>query len=101
MTGATPAEPLWMLVRTERGLALSVANHGDRRIRLSALRMADGAGRTLAFDAGLVGYALGRSTMRFPAKLAGVAPKNDTKLSIRGNTEQGSFSATAVVQAAR
>jgi fimbrial chaperone protein len=98
---AQPAEPAWALAQTGRGLTLRVANHGDRRVRLSAVKIADGAGRTLAFDAGLVGYALGRSTMSFPTKVAGLAPKNGAKISIRGNTEQGSFSATAVVQATR
>jgi fimbrial chaperone protein len=98
---AAPPEPAWALAQTGRGLALNVANHGDRHMRLSAIRFGDANGRTLAFDEGLVGYALGRSSMSFPTKIAGPALKNGAKVSIRGNTEQGSFSASAVVQAIR
>ena len=98
---AAPPDPAWTLARTGRGVALNVANHGERRIRLSAVRIGDATGRTLALNEGLVGYALGRSTMSFPTRIAGSAPRNGTRISIRGNTEQGSFSATAVVQATR
>lgn len=94
-----PAEPVWGIARTGPGLKLSVANHGDRRIRLSAVSIRDGGGRGASFGQGLVGYALGRSTMSWTTKGAAIAP--GTKATIKGNTEQGAFSATATVQIAR
>ncbi|SDR61430.1 fimbrial chaperone protein [Rhizobiales bacterium GAS191] len=97
--GASPAEPVWTLARSSNGLTLSVANHGDRRIRLSALSVGEG-GHAVSFGGGLVGYALGRSTMRFATKAKGQIAAGG-KIPIKGNTEQGSFNALAVLQAAR
>jgi fimbrial chaperone protein len=55
----------WSL-RTEDGkLAVTGTNSGDERLRIASLRLRDAAGRAVDFGDGLVGYVLGRSSMRF------------------------------------
>jgi fimbrial chaperone protein len=97
---ARPAEPVWSVARARDVLTLSVANRGDRRIRLSEVTIGDES-RRVSLGAGLVGYALGRSMMRFATKAKGRLLEGGAKVLVRGKTEQGSFSATAVLQAAR
>lgn len=100
--GSSSPKPTWRVTQNGRAISLTVANAGDRRIRLALVRIRDAAGRTVSFGSGLVGYALGRSVMTWtlpatskPAFLAG------TKVTISGQTEEGPFDAQAVVQSAQ
>ena len=54
---------------------LVAANTGDRHVRISALSIRRPGGKSISFGAGLAGYVLGRSTMRW------AAPGNAARLS--------------------
>ena len=66
-------------IRQQGGRAfVSATNSGDRRVRISRLRLQDAKGTTVSFGDGLTGYVLGHSTMQW------VAPRNAQRLSARG-----------------
>jgi len=70
---ATPAQPQWRIARAQQdgeggkngGWKVSVANHGDRRLRLTNLDIYADDGALIAERQGLVGYVLGHSSMDF------------------------------------
>ena len=64
--GADKAKVTWRLTRSQDAPALTASNSGGRHLRLSNLRIVDGAGAVLAERKGLVGYALPGSTMAWP-----------------------------------
>ncbi len=51
----------WSVATSGNKVTLTAANTGDRRLRISALSLHDGSGKTLSFGNGLTGYALGQS----------------------------------------
>jgi fimbrial chaperone protein len=64
----------WSVRKQNGRLLVTLRNDGDRHVRVSALRLKDRSGATVSFGSGLVGYALGRSTVQWtspPAKAAG------------------------------
>jgi fimbrial chaperone protein len=64
----------WSVRRTNGRLAVALRNDGDRHIRISALKLRDKSGGAVFFGPGLVGYALGRSSVEWtspPAKRFG------------------------------
>ena len=86
-------------VTTGGRTSLVARNAGERRLRLSDLVLRDARGRTVSFGDGLVGYALGRSAMRWTAPApAGFGPGPFT---ISGQSDIGPIHATAPAQAAR
>jgi fimbrial chaperone protein len=97
---ATAPDVKWQVTQSRHAILLSAVNRGDRRFRLGSVRISDGAGKGASFGPGLVGYALGRSTMswKVPASKSVFAP--GAKVSITGQTEEGPFDAQAVVQSA-
>ena len=72
-------------------------NSGDERLRIASLRLRDAAGATVSFGNGLVGYALGRSSMNW------VAPNHPRgfgaggSVSITAETDKGPINAMALV----
>jgi len=48
-------------------LMLTAENNGDRRLRISSLRVRNPKGEAISFGSGLVGYALARSSMSWTA----------------------------------
>ncbi|CAN5291482.1 molecular chaperone [soil metagenome] len=64
--GADKAKMTWRLTRSRDVQALTVSNTGGRHLRISNLRIVDGAGAVLTERKGLVGYALPGSTMAWP-----------------------------------
>jgi fimbrial chaperone protein len=60
------AELTWELEQSGGRRVLKVHNAGQRRVRLAALSLRDGAGMTSSLGNGLAGYVLANSTMRFP-----------------------------------
>src|SRR5207253_3414000 len=78
------ARVTWSLNQDADKLVLVATNNGDERLRIASLRLRDAAGTTISFGNGLVGYALGRSSMSW------VAPSHP-----RGFGASGSVSITA------
>jgi fimbrial chaperone protein len=86
------AAPHYAITQSANGLTLRVSNQGDRRIQLSAIAIKNAAGRQVTFGPGLVGYALGRSTMQWTARSsANLGPP--ASLVITGKSETGNISA--------
>jgi fimbrial chaperone protein len=69
---AGPPSVSWSAALRGRSLILTAKNAGDRRLRISALTVSAN-GQLLARNDGLLGYVLGRSTMRWtlPLRRAG------------------------------
>ena len=57
--GARDADVEWSATRSGDTLCLRAVNHGERRLRVSNLRLVDGSGKSVPFGSGLAGYALG------------------------------------------
>ena len=96
---ASTAAPQYSVRSTRGGLVLRVTNEGDRRIQLSAITIRNSAGRQVAFGPGLVGYALGHSTMQWTAR-SSIDLGAAAGLTINGNSETGKISARATPIAA-
>lgn len=91
---ASSAAPVYSVAQGRDGVTLRVDNRGDRRIQLSALTVRDASGRQVSFGAGLVGYALGRSTMQWTICGKGSLSATSGAMII-GNSETGKISAKA------
>jgi fimbrial chaperone protein len=90
--------PAWTASRHGNTLRLTAANQGERRLRLTDIRIRDAGGRQIGARSGLVGYVLGRSAMTWPIDLApGATARGPLRLS--GTTDGGPFEANLVVQA--
>jgi len=98
--GSSAPEIAWHVTQNKHGISFSAANAGDRRIRLAAIRISDGAGKSISFGPGLVGYALGHSAMSWTATASRAGFPPGAKVTISGQTEEGPFDAQAVVQKA-
>ena len=98
-TNTSAPQATWRVSRKGRAVSLTATNEGDRRIRLSAVNVGSGA-KTVSFGPGLVGYALGHSTMSWSVAASGQALQPGAKIAINGQTEEGPFDAQAVVQKA-
>ena len=94
-----PPSITWSISKQGQQLILSARNEGDAHLRLSALSLRDRGGKTISFGRGLVGYALGRSTMRWtvPGGVHGFAATGSA--SISGQSNEGPLAATASVVA--
>lgn len=75
---------------------LTASNSGDRRVRLSGLRIAGKGGKPISFGAGLSGYVLGQSSKIWVAKAKSIAP--GTVVTILAQGDNGPIEATAKVQ---
>ena len=60
-----PPDVAWSLSGVAGRLELTATNAGDERLRIASLRLRDGAGREVSFGNGLVGYVLGRSSIKW------------------------------------
>lgn len=90
----------WRVTQSGRSISLSAANRGDRRIRLAAVKISGRPGEGVSFGPGLVGYALGHSTMSWTAPASRSVFRPGAKVTITGQTEEGPFDAQTVVQSA-
>jgi fimbrial chaperone protein len=63
----TRASVSWSLAYEGGKVIVSANNSGDERLRIASLRLRDASGATINFGNGLVGYVLGRSSIRFIA----------------------------------
>lgn len=60
-----PPDVAWSLSSRDGRLALTATNSGDERLRIASLRLEDATGREISFGNGLVGYVLGRSSIKW------------------------------------
>lgn len=97
---ASAPEVKWQVSESGHAITLVAENRGDRRVRLASARISDGAGKGVSFGPGLVGYALGRSTMSWRVPASKTVFALGAKVRITGQTEEGPFDAQAVVQSA-
>lgn len=100
---AVPSPLVWSAgtSRHGKGIRLTAANHGDMRVRLAGVTLRDASGQVLSAGKGLLGYALGRSSMGWDIGATARPPKPGASLTISGMTETGPFNATFPVQSAR
>jgi fimbrial chaperone protein len=91
----TAANVAWSLSYDGDKLVVVASNSGDERLRISSLRLRDAAGTTISFGNGLVGYALGRSSMSWiaPSHPRGFGASGS--VSIVAETDKGPINAMA------
>lgn len=58
-------EVTWSIMRHDGRTFVTATNNGDRRIRVSRLRLQNAKGAVASFGDGLTGYVLGHSTMQW------------------------------------
>jgi len=77
----------WALVQRANKPVIVATNSGDRRIRLSKLKVTDGKGGVANFGEGLAGYVLGHSSMSFvvPAAARGFGAGGLAAISAQGD----------------
>jgi len=81
----------WSVSIQAKKLVVAVTNTGDERLRIASLRLQDSAGTTISFGNGLIGYALGRSTMswvgpNYPPGFGSSGPITVTAATDKGQT---------------
>jgi fimbrial chaperone protein len=92
--GRAPAAVNWTISRDGGQIVVSAHNKGDSRLRISALSLCDASGKKISFGKGLLGYALGRSTMRWVAAAGGRGFAVKGSVSISAQTNDGTINAT-------
>ncbi|HXY58437.1 MAG TPA: molecular chaperone [Methylocystis sp.] len=65
---AAPPHLSWGVESQKNQVTVVAKNDGDRRLRLSAMKLRDKSGAVASFGDGLVGYVLGHSSMRFVSR---------------------------------
>lgn len=85
----------WSVAFEGDKLVVVARNSGDERLRIASLRVRDGAGATVSFGNGLVGYALGRSTMSWIAPNHPRGFGSGGSVSITAETDKGPINAMA------
>ena len=77
----------WSFIQSGDKVTLIARNHGERRLRISALSLRDASGRAISFGNGLAGYALGQSTKRWtaPGSARGFAANGSATISAQSD----------------
>jgi len=86
-----PPKVTWRLERAAGKAALVGVNAGDRRIRISELKLHDEHGSEVSFGAGLRGYVLGHSTVRWKPGQGGDFGKLRGQVFVDAATEGGAI----------
>ena len=55
----------WSVEKANGRVAVTLRNDGDRHVRISGLKLKDKSGGSVSFGSGLVGYALGHSSVQW------------------------------------
>jgi fimbrial chaperone protein len=92
------AAPTWSIVHEGKTTAVVASNAGERRERIAALRIHAANGETISLGSGLVGYVLGRSTMKWTVPGGANRFKAGETVSISADTDQGPIQAAAPVR---
>lgn len=95
---STPAVS-WSISREGGKFVVTASNSGDERLRIASLRLKDASGATISFGNGLIGYVLGRSSMKWPAPVNPPGFGAAGTVSLTAETDKGPTH--AVVSAAR
>jgi fimbrial chaperone protein len=95
----TPPAVAWTVSRHAGRVIVSARNAGVSRLRISSLSLRDAGGHKISFGNGLVGYALGRSTMRWTAPAGGHRFAASGPVRISGQGNDGTIDAIAPVVA--
>ena len=85
----------WSLAYEGEKLIVTARNDGEERLRIASLRLRSSTGQTINFGAGLVGYALGRSSMSWVASDKVRAFGAAGPVSISAVTDKGPIDAVA------
>lgn len=93
----SPASVNWLVRKRGNQLTLEARNSGDTRLRVSALSVRDISGNTVSFGAGLVGYALGKSSIRWTAPVGVRGFSSGGSVAISGQGNDGPIRATASI----
>ena len=98
---AAPPAVSWTVSRHQGQVLVSARNRGASHLRISAMTLRDKSGKKLSFGNGLVGYALGGSTMAWtvPSSSGRFASSGPVSISAQGN--EGPVNAVAPVIAER
>jgi fimbrial chaperone protein len=83
----------WSVAASGDKITLTARNSGDRRLRISALSLHDGSGKSLSFGNGLAGYALGQSAISWTIPRHGFTPTGS--ISVKGQSDGGPIQAVA------
>jgi fimbrial chaperone protein len=97
----TRADVSWSLAYEGGKLVVTASNSGDERLRIASLRLRDATGATINFGDGLVGYVLGRSSMRFNATNPPRGFGAEGPVSITAVSNNGPVHAAALLQIRR
>jgi fimbrial chaperone protein len=85
----------WSLTSHQGDLVLSAQNDGDRRLRLSSVRLKDSSEATISFGSGLLGYVLNRSLMSWTVPGGSHAFRAGGLVSITAESDRGPIHAEA------
>lgn len=85
----------WSVATQGDKVTLTAHNSGDRRLRISALSLHDGNGKSLSFGNGLAGYALGQSAISWTVPRHGFTPNGS--ISVHGQSDGGPIQAVASI----
>jgi len=93
------AQIAWSVEHSGGQAFLTASNTGDRRLKVSDLKLKDASGKLLSLGEGLNGYVLARSTKRWviPAKAQKLGLSGPVVISARG--DDGPFNAQAQASA--
>jgi fimbrial chaperone protein len=94
---AGDAAVAWSVQQKPGGYQVTATNDGARRFKISNLSLL-GSGGAVAQQDGLVGYALGKSTMSWFVPATRGTRTSGRSLTIRAENEAGPFNATASVK---
>lgn len=92
------AAATWSIVADGKTASIVVNNTGETRERISALRIHMPNGETISLGNGLVGYALGRSTMKWALRTSARQFTGIGSVSISGQSANGPIVAVAQVR---
>lgn len=97
-----PGKPAlsWSTAVQDGKTVVVAQNTGDRRVRVSELKVTDGQGRKITVANGLAGYVLARSSMSWVTPGTGKTVASGPLL-VTANGDQGTINATASANTAR
>jgi len=91
----TPPKVTWRIETTDGKAALVGVNAGDRRLRLSDIKLRDEHGGEVSFGAGLRGYVLGHSLVRWRSTREGDVGRLRGRVFVDATTEGGAIHVAA------
>lgn len=97
----SPPDVTWTIHSEGKKVFLNARNDGEERLRIAAMHVTDGAGRTVILGNGLIGYALGRSSIDIEMPPAVASFIANGPVVVSASTNKGPLRATAQIGARR